>query len=128
MDRDTRIWATVLSFVLLLILVIVTYQKNQDHQIKITQLETELKIRKEETEKEIEELREVQKILIEENGRLREKLKRYETLSNYMEERLKTSNPGISDEEIDEIITVFWEQINTYGFEPEPGLDKQESL
>jgi hypothetical protein len=122
MDRDTRIWAIVLAFVLLLILVIVTYQKNQDYQIKIAQLETELAVRKEETEKEIEEFREIQKILLEENSRLKEKLKRYETLSNYMEERLKTSNPGISDEEIDEIITVFWEQTNTYGFEPEKAL------
>ena len=122
MDRETKICAIVLAFVLLLILVIVTYQKNQDYQIKIAQLETELAVRKEETERDIEELREVQKILIEENSRLKEKLKRYETLSNYMEERLKTSNPGISDEKIDEIITVFWEQINTYGFEPEKAL------
>ena len=122
MDKETKICAIVLAFVLLLILVIVTYQKNQDYQIKIAQLETELAVRKEETEREIEELREVQKILIEENGRLKEKLKRYETLSNYMEERLKTSNPGLSDEKIDEIITVFWEQINTYSFEPEKAL------
>ena len=122
MDRDTRIWATVLSFILLLMLVIVTYQKNQDYQIKIAQLETELNIRKEETEKEIEELREVQKILIEENGRLKEKLKRYETLSNYMEERLKETNPGLSDEKIDEIVAVFWEQTYIYSFEPEKVL------
>jgi len=103
-------------------LVIVTYQKNQDYQIKIAQLETELNIRKEETEKEIEELREVQKILIEENGRLKEKLKRYETLSNYMEERLKETNPGLSDEKIDEIVAVFWEQTYIYSFEPEKVL------
>ena len=122
MDKETKICAIVLAFVLLLMLVIATYQKNQDYQIKIAQLETELNIRKEETEKEIEEFREIQKILLEENSRLKEKLKRYETLSNYMEERLKTSNPGISDEEIDEIITVFWEQTNTYGFEPEKAL------
>jgi hypothetical protein len=122
MDRDTIIWATVLSFILLLILVIATYQKNQDYQVKIAQLETELNVRKEETEKEIKELREVQKILIEENGRLKEKLKRYETLSNYMEERLKTSNPGLSDEKVDELITVFWDQIKEYGFEPEKAL------
>ena len=122
MDRDTRIWATVLSFILLLILVIATYQKNQDYQIKIAQLETELAVRKEETEKEIEKLQEIQKILLEENGRLKEKLKRYETLSNYMKERLKTSNPGLPDEKIDEIIAVFWEQTNTYGFEPEKAL------
>src|SRR5690554_3833353 len=122
MDRDTRIWATVLSFVLLLMLVIVTYQKNQEYQIKIAQLETELNIRKEEIEREIEELREVQKILIEENGRLKEKLKRYETLSNYMEQRFKTANPGLSDEKVDELITVFWDQIKEYGFEPEKAL------
>lgn len=122
MDRDTRIWAIVLAFVLLLILVIVTYQKNQDYQIKIAQLETELAVRKEETEREIEELREVQKILIEENGRLKEKLKRYETLSNYMEQRFKTANPGLSDEKVDELITVFWDQIKEYGFEPEKAL------
>src|SRR5690606_37682049 len=100
MDRDTRIWVTVLSFILLLMLVIVTYQKNQDYQIRIAQLETELAVRKEETEKEIEKLQEIQKILLEENGRLKEKLKRYETLSKYMEERLKTSNPGLPDEKI----------------------------
>ena len=122
MDRETRIWAIVLAFVLLLILVIVTYQKNQDYQIKIAQLETELAVREEETERDIEELREVQKILIEENSRLKEKLKRYETLSNYMEERLKTSNPGLSDEKVDELITVFWDQIKEYGFEPEKAL------
>ena len=122
MDRDTRIWAIVLAFVLLLILVIVTYQKNQDYQIKIAQLETELAIRKEEAEKEIEELREVQKILIEENGRLKEKLKRYETLSNYMKERLKEANPSLSDEKVDELITVFWDQIKKYSFEPEKAL------
>ena len=122
MDRETKICAIVLAFVLLLILVIVTYQKNQDYQIRIAQLETELAVRKEETEREIEELREVQKILIEENSRLKEKLKRYETLSNYMEERLKTSNPGLSDEKIDEIVAVFWEQTDTYGFEPEKVL------
>ena len=122
MDRETKICAIVLAFVLLLILVIVTYQKNQDYQIKIAQLETELAVRKEETEREIEELREVQKILIEENSLLKEKLKRYETLSNYMEQRFKTANPGLSDEKVDELITVFWDQIKEYGFEPEKAL------
>lgn len=122
MDGDTRICAIVLVFVLLLILVIVTYQKNQDYQIRIAQLETELAVRKEETEKEIEELQEIQKILLEENGRLKEKLKRYETLSNYMEQRFKTANPGLSDEKVDELITVFWDQIKEYGFEPEKAL------
>jgi len=122
MDRDTRIWAIVLAFVLVFLLAYVSHLKNQDYQIKIAQLETELKIRKEETEKEIEELREVQKILIEENSLLKEKLKRYETLSNYMEQRFKTANPGLSDEKVDELITVFWDQINTYGFEPEKAL------
>ena len=112
MDRETRIWAIVLAFVLVFLLAYVSHLKNQDYQIKIAQLETELKIRKEETEKEIEELREVQKILIEENGRLKEKLKRYETLSNYMEQRFKTANPGYM-KKIDEI-TGFWEQANTY--------------
>lgn len=119
MNRDTRIWATVLSFVLLLMLVIVTHQKYQDSLFKIAQLETELAVREELLEREIKELKEVQKILIEENQELKEKLKRYETLSGYIEERLKASNKGIEDELVDEIITVFWEQINTYGFEPE---------
>jgi predicted Holliday junction resolvase-like endonuclease len=95
MDRETKICAIVLAFVLLLILVIVSHLKNQDYQIKITQLETELVVRKELLEREIKELKEVQKILIEENRELKEKLKRYETLSNYMEERLKTSNPDL---------------------------------
>ena len=122
MDRDTRIWAIVLAFVLVFLLAYVNHLKNQDYQIKIAQLETELNIRKEETEKEIKEFREIQKILLEENVRLKERLKRYETLSNYMKERLKEANPGISDEKIDEIITVFWEQINTYSFEPEKAL------
>ena len=122
MSRETKIWGIVLAFVLLLMLVIATYQKNQDYQIKIAQLETELNIRKEETEKEIEELREVQKILIEENSRLKEKLKRYETLSNYMEQRFKTANPGLSDEKVDELITVFWDQIKEYDFEAEKTL------
>ena len=119
MDRDTRIWATVLSFVLLLMLVIVTHQKYQDGLFKIAQLETELVVREELLEREIKELKEVQKILLEENQELKEKLKRYETLSGYIEERLKASNKGIEDELVDEIITVFWDQINTYGFEPE---------
>jgi len=119
MDRETKICAIVLAFVLVFLLVIVTYQKYQDGLLKVAQLETELDVREKLLEREIKELKEVQKILIEENRELKEKLKRYETLSNYMEERLKTSNPGISDEKIDEIITVFWEQINTYGFEPE---------
>ena len=122
MDRETKICAIVLVFLLVFLLAYVSHLKNQDYRVKIAQLETELNIRKEETEKEIKELREVQKILIEENSRLKEKLKRYETLSKYMEERLKTSNLGLSDEKIDEIITVFWEQINTYGFEPEKAL------
>ena len=122
MDRDTRIWATVLSFVLLLMLVIVTHQKYQDGLFKIAQLETELVVREELLEREIKELKEVQKILIEENSLLKEKLKRYETLSNYMEQRFKTANPGLSDEKVDELITVFWDQINTYGFEPEKAL------
>lgn len=124
MDRDTRILVAVLSFVLYLLLmsVIVIYQKNQDYQIKIAQLETELTVRKEETEKEIGKLQEIQNTLLEENGQLKEKLKRYETLSNYMKERLKEANPGLSDEKIDEIVAVFWEQTNTYGFEPEKVL------
>lgn len=122
MDRDTRIWATVLSFVLLLMLVIVTYQKYQDGLLKVAQLETELAVREELLEREIKELKEAQKILIEENGRLKEKLKRYETLSNYMEQRFKTANPGLSDEKVDELITVFWDQIKEYGFEPEKAL------
>lgn len=119
MDKDTRIWLTVLSFVLVFLLAYVSHLKNQDYQIKIAQLETELNIRKEETEREIKELREVRKILIEENRKLKEKLKRYETLSNYMEERLKASNRGIDGELVDEIITVFWDQIKEYNFEPE---------
>lgn len=122
MDKDTRIWLTVLSFVLVFLLAYVSHLKNQDYQVKIAQLETELNIRKEETEKEIEELREVQKILLEENRELKEKLKRYETLSNYMEERLKEANPDLSNELVDEIITVFWDQINTYDFEAEKAL------
>lgn len=122
MDRETKICAIVLVFLLVFLLAYVSHLKNQDYRVKIAQLETELNIRKEETEREIKELREIQKILIEENSRLKEKLKRYETLSTYMEERLKTSNPRVSDEKIDEIITVFWEQINTYGFEPEKAL------
>lgn len=124
MDRDTRILVAVLSFVLYLLLmsVIVIYQKNQDYQIRIAQLETELTVRKEETEKEIGKLQEAQNTLLEENGQLKEKLKRYETLSNYMKERLKKANPGLSDEKIDEIVAVFWEQTNTYGFEPEKVL------
>jgi hypothetical protein len=119
MDRETRIWATVLSFVLVFLLAYISHLKNQDYQVKIAQLETELVIREELLEREIKELKEVQKILIEENRELKEKLKRYETLSNYMEERLKASNRGINDELVDEIIAVFWEQINTYDFEPE---------
>ena len=122
MDKETKICAIVLAFLLVFLLAYVSHLKNQDYQIKIAQLETELKIRKEETEKEIEELREVQKILIEENGRLKEKLKRYETLSNYMEQRFKTANPGLSDEKVDELITVFWDQVNTYDFEAEKAL------
>ena len=122
MDRETKICAIVLAFLLVFLLAYVSHLKNQDHRVKITQLETELVIREELLEKEIKELKEVQKILIEENSRLKEKLKRYETLSNYMEERLKTSNPGLSDEKIDEIVAVFWEQTDTYGFEPEKVL------
>ena len=122
MDRETKIYAIVLAFLLVFLLAYVSHLKNQDYRVKIAQLETELNIRKEETEREIKELREIQKILIEENSRLKEKLKRYETLSKYMEERLKTSNLGLSDEKIDEIIMVFWEQINTYNFEPEKAL------
>jgi len=122
MDRETRIWAIVLAFVLLLILVIVTYQKNQDYQIKIAQLETELTVRKEETEREIKGLQEAQKILIEENKELKEKLKRYETLSDYLERRLRASNKGIEDELVNVIVTVFWDQVNAYGFEAEKAL------
>ena len=119
MDRETRIWATVLSFVLVFLLAYISHLKNQDYQVKIAQLETELVIREELLEREIKELKEVQKILIEEKRELKEKLKRYETLSNYMEERLKASNRGINDELVDEIITVFWDQINEYNFETE---------
>jgi hypothetical protein len=122
MDRETRIWATVLSFVLVFLLAYISHLKNQDYQVKIAQLETELVIREELLEREIKELKEVQKILIEENRELKEKLKRYETLSNYMEERLREANPGLSDELVDEIIAVFWEQTNTYGFEAEKTL------
>ena len=122
MDRETKICAIVLAFLLVFLLAYVSHLKNQDYRVKIAQLETELNIRKEETEKEIEELQEVQKVLIEENGRLKEKLKRYETLSNYMEQRFKTANPGLSDEKVDELITVFWDQVNTYDFEAEKAL------
>ena len=122
MDRETKICAIVLAFLLVFLLAYVSHLKNQDYQVKIAQLETELDVREKLLEREIKELKEVQKILIEENRELKEKLKRYETLSNYMEERLKTSNPGLSDEKIDEIIAVFWEQTNTYGFEPEKAL------
>ena len=122
MDRETKICAIVLAFLLVFLLVIVTYQKYQDGLFKITQLETELAVREELLEREIKELKEVQKILIEENRELKEKLKRYETLSNYMEKKLKEANPDLSDELVDEIIAVFWEQTNTYGFEAEKVL------
>lgn len=119
MDRETKLCVIVLAFLLVFLLGYVSHLKNQDYQIKITQLETELAVREELLEREIKELKEVQKILLEENQELKEKLKRYETLSGYIEERLKASNKGIEDELVDEIITVFWEQVNTYGFEPE---------
>ena len=119
MDRETKICAIVLTFLLVFLLAYISHLKNQDYRVKITQLETELVIREELLEREIKELKEVQKILIEENRELKEKLKRYETLSNYMEERLKASNRGVDDELVDEIITVFWDQIKEYNFEPE---------
>lgn len=119
MDRETKICVIVLSFLLVFLLAYVSHLKNQDYQVKIAQLETELAVREELLEREIKELKEVQKILLEENRELKEKLKRYEALSSYIEERLKASNKGIEDELVDEIITVFWEQVNTYGFEPE---------
>ena len=119
MDRETKICAIVLAFLLVFLLAYVSHLKNQDYQVKIAQLETELAVREELLEREIKELKEVQKILIEENRELKEKLKRYETLSGYIEERLKASNKGIEDELVDEIITVFWDQIKEYNFEPE---------
>lgn len=122
MDRDLKIWAVVLTIVFLVTLVIVSFQTQQDYLIEIAQLKTELSVKQEMLEKEIEELKEIQRVLVEENQELKEKLKRYETLSNYMEQRFKTANPGLSDEKVDELITVFWDQIKEYGFEPEKAL------
>ena len=45
MDRETKIWATVLSFVLLFMLVICTHQKYLDVLFKIALLETVLAVR-----------------------------------------------------------------------------------
>src|SRR5690554_6723951 len=103
MDRDLKIWAVVLTIVFLVTLVIVSFQTQQDYLIEIAQLKTELSVKQEMLEKEIEELKEIQRVLVEENQELKEKLKRYETLSNYMEQRFKTANPGLSDEKVDEL-------------------------
>ena len=71
MDKETKICAIVLAFLLVLLIAYVSHLKNQDYQIKIAQLETELTVRKEETEKEIEKLQEAQNTLLKENDQLK---------------------------------------------------------
>jgi len=70
------------------------------------------------SEEAITELEEYIEIIRKENKILREQLEKYKALSKYIEDQLKKANPGISVNQINKLISLFWEQVKEYKFNP----------
>jgi soluble lytic murein transglycosylase-like protein len=117
MNRDLRPTIIILLFILLLILVITSFYKNHDKLVRIVQLETELRLRLEQAEREQEYLKELREQLIEENRQLKERIQKYENLSGYIEDSFINAN-NITREEARELTNVFWEQVKLYELDP----------
>jgi len=116
-NRDLKPTIFILLFVLVFMVAITSFFKNQDNLIKIAQLETELKIRLEQEKKDQDYLKEIQNQLIEENSRLKEELKKYENLSGYIENSFITAN-NIDEGKAKELTDIFWQQVKLYDLDP----------